>query len=201
MEITSLYDTKTEWIAPLRTIPRCCGRGAGRMRAAPADPAGAWARSARRARVSLLVTAAVLAGVDLVVKATAVARLSGGEAVDLGPVNLRLYYNPGVAFSLGETLPTWVIIAATGLIIAGLVWYLWSSVSTLTALSHAGGAVLLGGALGNFIDRLDGAGVVDYLHTGWFPTFNLADVFVTTGVIALLVGTMWHPTPEPRPKS
>lgn len=164
------------------------------MSAAPTHPAGT------RARVALLTTAAVLAGVDLAVKANAVAGLSGGGTVDLGPVNLRLYYNPGVAFSLGASLPSWVIIAATGLIIAGLVWYLWSSVSTLTALSRAGGAVLLGGALGNFIDRLDGAGVVDYLHTSWFPTFNLADVFVTTGVIALVVGTMWHPKPEPTPE-
>ena len=49
---------------------------------------------------------------------------------------------------------------------------------------------------GNFLDRLDGDGVVDYLHTGWFPTFNLADVFVTTGVVALLVGTMVPPRTE-----
>ncbi|MBB5748002.1 signal peptidase II [Micrococcus sp. TA1] len=170
------------------------------MSAAPTRPVGTQARGGRRARISLLVTALVLAAVDLVVKAAAVAALSGGETVDLGPVNLRLYYNPGVAFSLGATLPSWVIIAATGLIIAGLLWYLWSSVSTLSALSRAGGAVLLGGALGNFLDRLDGTGVVDYLHTSWFPTFNLADVFVTTGVIALLLGTMWHPTPDPAPE-
>ena len=37
---------------------------------------------------------------------------------------------------------------------------------------------------------------MDYLHTGWFPTFNLADVFVTTGVVALLVGTMVPPRTE-----
>lgn len=171
------------------------------MSAAPARPTGARVRGGRRARMSLLVSALVLAGVDLVVKAAAVAGLSGGETVDLGPVNLRLYYNPGVAFSLGATLPSWVIITGTGLVIAGLLWYLWSSVPTLTALSRAGAAVLLGGALGNFIDRLDGTGVVDYLHTSWFPTFNLADVFVTTGVIALVVGTLRHPIPDPTPES
>lgn len=49
--------------------------------------------------------------------------------------------------------------------------------------------LLLGGALGNFIDRLDGRGVVDYLHTGWFPTFNLADAFVTIGVALLILGS------------
>ena len=57
-------------------------------------------------------------------------------------------------------------------------------------LSRAGATVLLGGALGNFIDRLDGRGVVDYLHTGWFATFNLADVFVTAGVVLYALGTL-----------
>lgn len=42
--------------------------------------------------------------------------------------------------------------------------------------------MMLGGGTGNLIDRLDGRGVVDYLHSGWFPTFNLSDVFVTVRV-------------------
>ena len=186
--------------ASARAGPAHSDREAGDMSAVPARPADARARGRCRARASLLVTALALAAVDLVVKAAAVAGLSGGQTVDVGPVNLRLYYNPGVAFSMGATLPSWVIITGTGLIIAGLLWYLWSSVPTLTALSRAGGTVLLGGALGNFLDRLDGTGVVDYLHTTWFPTFNLADVFVTSGVIALALGTMWRPTPDPTPK-
>lgn len=59
----------------------------------------------------------------------------------------------------------------------------------MTRLSRAGTALLLGGASGNLTDRLDGQGVVDYLHSGWFPTFNLADVFVTTGIALLFLGT------------
>ncbi|TFB48150.1 hypothetical protein E3O23_13990 [Cryobacterium tagatosivorans] len=53
--------------------------------------------------------------------------------------------------------------------------------------------LLLGGAAGNFIDRIDGHGVVDYMHTGWFATFNLADVFVTTGVAVRILGTILSP--------
>ena len=56
-------------------------------------------------------------------------------------------------------------------------------------VARGGAVLLLGGALGNFVDRLGGAGVVDYLHTGWFPTFNFADVFVVTGA-AVLVGAL-----------
>ncbi|MFT4470836.1 signal peptidase II [Arthrobacter sulfonylureivorans] len=155
-----------------------------------AGPAGTPSRPDRRLRTVLLVWAAFLAAADLAVKTAAEALLSGGTVIDLGVVNFRLLYNPGVAFSLGAALPDWVIIAATGLIIAAMTWYVLTSAPTTTWLSRAGAGMLLGGAAGNFIDRLDGRGVVDYLHTGWFPTFNLADVFVTTGVAVFILGTL-----------
>jgi len=156
------------------------------------------ARAPRRARTVLLVWAAALAAADLAIKSVAEALLSAGATTDLGPVNIRLLYNPGVAFSLGADLPSWVIIAATGLIITVLTWYAVAMAPTMTGLSRAGAALLVGGAVGNFIDRLDGRGVVDYLHTGWFPTFNLADVFVTAGVAVSILGTLLAPRSHTR---
>ena len=52
---------------------------------------------------------------------------------------------------------------------------------------------MIGGALANVIDRAGDGEVTDFLHTGWWPTFNLADTFLVTGfiVIALL-----HARPE-----
>ena len=158
----------------------------------PSRP-GTSARGSRRIRAALLVWAAVLAAADLAVKAAAEDLLAGGKLIDLGMLNFRLLYNPGVAFSFGADLPDWVIIAVTGLIIAGLAWYALSSATTMTRLSRVGAGLLLGGAAGNFIDRLDGRGVVDYLHTGWFPTFNLADIFVTAGVALFVLGTFLQP--------
>ena len=149
--------------------------------------------SARRFRTVLLLWAALLAGADLTVKALAEAVLSNGMTTDLGPISIRLLYNRGVAFSVGADLAPWIVIAATGLIIAALIWYTLSSAPAMTRLSRAGAVLLLGGAAGNFIDRLDGDGVVDYLHSGWFPTFNLADVFVTAGVALLILGTLRSP--------
>ena len=146
--------------------------------------------AARRIRTVLLVWAAFLVAADLAIKALAEAVLSTGATTDLGLINIRLLYNPGVAFSLGADLPSWVVIAATGLIITALVWYALKTAPAMTTLSRAGAALLLGGALGNFIDRLDGRGVVDYLHSGWFPTFNLADAFVTIGVGLYVLGTL-----------
>lgn len=126
--------------------------------AVPDAPAG----PDRRFRTILLVAAAGLAAADLLVKALAEALLSTGTTTDLGPINIRLLYNRGVAFSLGADFSPWVVITATALIIAILSWYTFSSAPSMSGLSRAGSALLLGGAIGNFIDRLDGRGVVDY---------------------------------------
>lgn len=150
----------------------------------------AQVRTARIVRAAMLLGAVVLVCVDLALKALAESLLSNGQVIDLGLINLRLLYNPGVAFSFGAHLPAWVIVAVTGLIIAGLTWYAVSSAPAMVRMSRAGATLLLGGAFGNFIDRLDGRGVVDYLHTGWFATFNLADVFVTAGVVLYALGAL-----------
>ncbi|MDD0856652.1 signal peptidase II [Arthrobacter alpinus] len=163
--------------------------------AQPAAPA----RAARRTRTGLLVWVAVLAGVDLAIKALAETLLATGATVELGVMNIRLLHNTGVAFSLGSGLPVWVVITATGLIITALVWHALKTAPAMTGLSLTGAALLIGGAIGNFIDRLDGRGVVDYLHTGWFATFNLADAFVTVGVGLYILGTLITTRPPPQP--
>lgn len=144
-----------------------------------------------RARVWLLMGSLVVVAVDLAVKAVAELQLREGQTIEAGLVDLRLHFNPGVAFSFGANLPPTVILLGTGAIIAGLAWFLLASVRTIGRLGRLGGSLLLGGALGNFIDRLAGGGVVDYLHVSWFATFNLADVFVSIGVGLLLLGTLF----------
>lgn len=132
----------------------------------------------------------MLAVADLVIKALAEELLSNGATVDLGLVNLRLVYNTGVAFSLGANLAPWLVIAATAVIVLAMSWYAVSTAPAMPALSRAGAAMVVGGGAGNLVDRMDGRGVVDYLHSGWFPTFNLADVFVTVGVGLYVLGSL-----------
>jgi signal peptidase II len=50
--------------------------------------------------------------------------------------------------------------------------------------------VVLAGASGNLIDRAADGVVTDYLHAGWFPTFNGADVLLTLGAIALVLASL-----------
>lgn len=146
------------------------------------------------ARRTLVFSAAGLAVLDLLVKISLVLTLGhDSHTTDFGLFNVRLAYNTGVAFGLGAALPPWVVAAVTAVLIAVLAVFLIRSAPRLTTLSLFGAALLLGGALGNMVDRLDGAGVVDYLHTGWFPTFNLADVFVVTGAGLLVLGSLRGP--------
>ncbi|MHA7146705.1 signal peptidase II [Arthrobacter sp. TmT3-37] len=161
--------------------------------------ASAASRARKRTRVWMLVGSLILVGVDLAVKAIVELQLREGQTIEGGLVDLRLHFNPGVAFSFGADLPPIVILLGTGAIIVGLAWFLLASAPTLGRLGQVGGFLLLGGALGNLLDRLADGGVADYLHVSWFSTFNLADVFVSIGVGLLILGTLVGPrgrTPE-----
>ncbi len=149
-----------------------------------------------RSRTVLLGAAALFAATDLASKSVAERTLTVGEPLGMAPLHLKLFYNTGVAFSLGASLPPWTVAAATGLIMVVLAWFILASESAMTVVSRVGAAMLLGGALGNFVDRLDGRGVVDFMHSGWFPTFNLADVFVTVGATLMVLGALRRPHAE-----
>ncbi|WP_240341565.1 signal peptidase II [Dietzia sp. Alg238-R159] len=85
--------------------------------------------------------------------------------------------------------------ALTGLITATVAAYAWYSAPTTPLLGRVGVAGVLGGALSNLIDRsLDGV-VTDYLHTGWWPTFNLADTLIIGGAVLLVLTSARQSSP------
>ena len=119
--------------------------------------------------------------------------LSDGPGPGFGPLQLRLTYNPGVSFGFGSALPAWLVTTITGVITVGVAVYAWRAAPNVPALSRVGLAAILGGALANLLDRAMDGVVTDYLHTGWFPTFNLPDVFITCGAVLLVAGALWRP--------
>ena len=143
----------------------------------------------RRGRITLAATVIGVAALDLGLKAWAGRALSGGDSTDLGLLDLRLAFNSGVAFSLGNTLPPAALLGVTGLIVVGLAVFAVRLARTAALPVVLALAVMLGGAVANVIDRAGDGRVTDYLHTGWFPTFNLADVFVVIGAAALVVAS------------
>ncbi|OZD70506.1 signal peptidase II [Rhodococcus sp. 06-1059B-a] len=106
--------------------------------------------------------------------------------IPLPVLELRLAFNRGVAFSLGNSLPLWVIVAVTATITAGLAVYGWRSAGRGNRVTTVALALILAGALSNVLDRIVDGAVTDYFHTGWWPTFNLADVYITIGVVLLI---------------
>ena len=119
--------------------------------------------------------------------------LPGGDGPWVGPLQLRLTYNSGVAFGLGDRLPTWLVTVVTAVITLGLAVWAWITVPAAAAVTRIGLAAILAGAIANLVDRAADGVVTDYLHTGWFPTFNLPDVFITTGAVLLLLGALRTP--------
>lgn len=120
--------------------------------------------------------ALAVVAVDLASKMWA-SRALRQRPVDLpGPLDLHLGYNRGIAFSFLTDIPVAVIVILTSLIAVALaVAAAWGSAPLLPA------GLILGGALGNLIDRTHNGSVVDMLHTSFWPTFNLADVAICTG--------------------
>lgn len=107
-----------------------------------------------------------------------------------GFFNLVLVYNRGVSFGLMASDYAWKPYALAVLalvIVALLLWWLRGQAGCLPRLA---GGLVVGGALGNVIDRFLHPGVVDFLdfhYAGWhWPAFNLADAAIVCGVGLLL---------------
>ncbi len=147
-------------------------------------------RRTAQIRLAVFTGAVVLAVVDLGAKALAERRLGDGRSVDLGPLALQLTHNSGAAFSLGSGLPSWVVVTVTGIITGVIAVITWRAVGPTPRLLRAGLAAVLAGAAANLVDRVDDGRVTDYLHTGWWPTFNLADVWITTGAAVAILASL-----------
>ena len=150
--------------------------------AAPAVP--------RRRQPLLLSVAAVVLALDIVTKVLAVKLLTPGQPVPIigDTVTWTLVRNSGAAFSMA-TGYTWMLTLIASAVVVGIVWMGRRLVSTWWAI---GLGMILGGAMGNLVDRFFRAPgplrghVVDFLSIGWWPVFNVADPSVVGGAILLV---------------
>ena len=107
---------------------------------------------------------------------------------------LDIYYNKGVAFSFLDS-DSIVMNYLVTLIVAGVILYIFSifvkNYKNLNNIDYSAYILILGGALGNFLDRFINQSVMDFIiihyEDVYFPgIFNIADMFITIGVIMLL---------------
>lgn len=167
----------------------------------PAEPVAPAAESRPPKRLRLLLSvAAVVLALDIVTKVLAVKLLPPGQPVSIigDTVTWTLVRNSGAAFSMA-TGYTWVLtLIATGVVI-GIFWMGRRLVSPWWAV---GLGMILGGAMGNLVDRFFRAPgplrghVVDFLSVGWWPVFNVADSGIVCGAILLVVLTLFGLNPD-----
>jgi len=130
------------------------------------------------------LVAALVVGLDQLTKHTVAAGIADGQTRSLIPgVKLVHVRNTGVAFSLfagGGAL----VLVFTLLVLALLVGYLARRPDRPLLWLPTG--MLVGGALGNLIDRVANGAVTDFIKLPAWPAFNVADMSITFGVLVLV---------------
>ena len=135
------------------------------------------------------VLAAGVVAIDQWTKALVLAALAPGERIDVLGEWLRIVHgrNSGILFGmLPQTAPAFAIVSLV--VIGVIVWYhgrAGRGILTTVALG-----LLLGGAIGNLLDRLRHGAVIDFVDMGigtWrFYTYNVADAAISTAIVLLL---------------
>ena len=132
------------------------------------------------------ITALVVVIVDLLTKRWAFTSTTPGDELDVipGVVTIGQTRNEGIAFGFFSGRP-WIVFGLMAIALGVLVFFYLRHRSQPGLWLATG--LLLGGALGNAIDRITLGYVRDFINLPHFPTFNLADVSITAGVILLVI--------------
>jgi len=130
---------------------------------------------------------AAILGIDQWSKALVRSAFDVGESAPLidGFLWLTHVYNTGAAFGIlkgRQFVLVFVAIVVTAVIVYALV-----KLRPRSAIARVSLALVMGGALGNLIDRVVAGGVTDFFDLGWFPVFNIADVCLDVGAVVLVL--------------
>lgn len=148
------------------------------------------------AQIKLGIAAALVALLfDQVTKSLALANATTlYEGIDVFPgFNLVLHHNPGVSFGMFGAVPWWVLTLVTLAICGVIVFLLWKSESRLEAFGYG---LIIGGAIGNIVDRIRIGAVTDFLDFYYgdlhWPAFNLADTAIFCGAAAMIFSSFFE---------
>ncbi len=157
----------------------------------------------KRSLAIYVLIALAAAGLDQWVKRLVVANMELHESIAVAPM-LSLYHtrNTGIAFSFLSGFSDTAMVVLTGAVMLFIGW-LAVRAEHHQHLARAGFALILGGALGNIVDRATLGYVVDYIlfHTEtWsFAVFNLADAFISVGAAMVVLQEIldWRDRDDP----
>ena len=146
----------------------------------------------KTSRMSLLISAVIVL-LDQVSKAWALRDLADGRIIHvIWTMQFNLTYNRGMAFSRGTGIGP--IIGVIGLVVVVLL--LLSLRRADNALTRVATGLIIGGAVGNILDRLlRGSGwmrgaVIDFIDFQWWPVFNVADMAIMIGAATMMVAML-----------
>ena len=140
-------------------------------------------------KVTVPIVIVVLIALDQWVKFEIVKNIQLGEVKPFIPKILSLTYlrNTGAAFSILEN-QQWLFAVITLVVIGAAIWYLSKHIKG-SAWLLSGLSLIIAGGIGNFIDRMRQGFVVDMFQLDFinFAIFNVADSYLTIGVLVLIV--------------
>ena len=141
-----------------------------------------------------LILTTILVVIDQVTKYLTVQNIELGQVVEFIPdfVSLTYIRNTGAAFSILEG-QMWFFYIVTTVVIGVLIYYMYTEAKNDRVLGILL-SLILAGAIGNFIDRLMLQYVVDMIKLEFldFAIFNVADSYLTVGVILLFIYTIYQ---------
>jgi signal peptidase II len=152
-----------------------------------------------RAAVWLLLSALIVLA-DQVTKSYITSHYGEFEFTTVLPIlDITRMHNVGAAFSFLATASgwqRWLFISLAVIVSIGIVVWLYRMPRSHGLLA-CGLALVLGGAIGNVIDRIRLGAVVDFIHFHWdrayFPAFNIADSAITVGAACLILDALLEP--------
>lgn len=153
-------------------------------------------------RVMALVVAVIIVIADRMTKVAIQHSMNGYENIPVIPGLLRIVHteNPGAAFGMlaegNPLLRAAILIGVSSLVLIFVAGALWSKDGAYAALSSRFGlGLILGGAIGNLLDRVMRGTVTDFIEvyrgTWSFPAFNVADSAITVGAVFLIAEMLW----------
>lgn len=143
--------------------------------------------------------AAVIVVLDQATKAMIVKWVDLYEKIPINEfINITHQRNTGAAFSFladASGWQRWFFVVLATAVSGYIAWWLWHIRTERQVILSAGLSLVLGGAIGNVIDRLLLGSVVDFIQVwiaGWpFPSFNIADSAITVGAAFLIIDALF----------
>lgn len=144
---------------------------------------------------TLILTSLIIVILDQIVKYTVKTKMHLYESISIikDILNFTYIQNPGISFGLlsgmESEIKRWILVAVIAFAIV-LVTIYWFTYRQKSFFYNFASGLILGGALGNFIDRLFIGKVIDFIDIGYknfrWPVFNFADTAISIGIAILI---------------